>query len=287
MSSNTICSSRGALALLVPGLLLGAGPRRSRSRCRRRRLRAEHRRRRLAQRRPRDAPAAWSALAGSVARPNEYYFGTTGGGVWKTTDGGKTAVPVTDRYFGGTHRRHRRSTKRIPTSSGPAAANTPFAATSPTATACGRPPTARKTWQYMGLKETQQISRIVLDPRNSDVAYVAALGHVWGATPDRGVYKTTDGGKSWKKILFRNDSTGAIELVMDPSQSRRAVRRALAGGPQSVAADQRRHRRRNLQDDRRRRSLDGDHPQHRACRPASSATSAWRSRRRSRTASGR
>ena len=75
---------------------------------------------------------------------------------------------------------------------------------------------AGKTWASMGLKETQQISRLKIDPRNSDVAYVAALGHVWGPNPDRGVFKTTDGGKSWKKILFRNDSTGAIELVMDP-----------------------------------------------------------------------
>ncbi|MDB4873704.1 MAG: hypothetical protein JWM41_150 [Gemmatimonadetes bacterium] len=155
-------------------------------------------------------------LAGSVARPNEYYFGTTGGGVWKTTDGGKTALPVTDRYFGGTIGAIAIDEKNpdIVWSGGGE-----YAIRGNVSHGDGvwKTTDGAKTWQYMGLKETQQIARVVLDPRNSDVAYVAALGHVWGATPDRGVYKTTDGGKSWKKILFRNDSTGAIELVMDPS----------------------------------------------------------------------
>lgn len=156
------------------------------------------------------------AVAGSAARPNEYYFGTTGGGVWKTTDGGTTAMPVTDRYFGGTIGAIAIDEKNpdvVWVGGGEYAirGNVSYGEGMWKTTDAG------KTWNYLGLKETQQITRIVLDPRNSDVAYVAALGHVWGATPDRGVYKTTDGGKSWKKILFRNDSTGAIELVMDPS----------------------------------------------------------------------
>jgi hypothetical protein len=155
-------------------------------------------------------------LAGSVARPSEYYFGTTGGGVWKTTDGGKTAVPVSDRYFGGSIGAIAIDEKNpdIVWSGGGEYAirgNVSYG------DGIWKTTDGAKTWQYMGLRETQQISRIVLDPRNSDVAYVAALGHVWGATPDRGVYKTTDGGRSWRKILFRNDSTGAIELVMDPA----------------------------------------------------------------------
>jgi photosystem II stability/assembly factor-like uncharacterized protein len=154
-------------------------------------------------------------LAGSVARPNEYYFGTTGGGVWKTTDGGKTAVPVSDKYFGGSIGAvavDERNPDVVWVGGGE------YAIRGNTSHGDGvwKTSDGAKTWQYMGLKETQQISRLVLDPRSSDVAYVAALGHVWGATPDRGVYKTTDGGKTWKKILFRNDSTGAIELVMDP-----------------------------------------------------------------------
>ena len=213
MSSKTTVR-RATIALLIPGLLLAQGR----------------------GGRGRGAPGADSsssgdvfwrnvgpesagrvvALAGSVARPSEYYFGTTGGGVWKTTDGGKTAVPVTDRYFGGTIGAIAIDEKNpdIVWSGGGEYAirgNVSYG------DGVWKTTDGAKTWQYMGLRETQQISRIVLDPRNSDVAYVAALGHVWGATPDRGVYKTTDDGKSWKKILFRNDSTGAIELVMDPT----------------------------------------------------------------------
>ncbi|MEP6781435.1 MAG: glycosyl hydrolase, partial [Gemmatimonadaceae bacterium] len=79
---------------------------------------------------------------------------------------------------------------------------------------------AGKTWTYMGLKETQYISRIRIDPGNPDVVYVGALGHVFGPNPERGVYRTTDGGKNWKRILFRNDSTGIIDLILDPSNSK-------------------------------------------------------------------
>jgi photosystem II stability/assembly factor-like uncharacterized protein len=156
------------------------------------------------------------AVAGSDARPDEYYFGTTGGGVWKTTDGGKTAVPVTDKYFGGTIGAIAVDAKNpdiVWVGGGEYAirGNVSYG------DGVWRTTDAGKTWQSLGLKATQQIARIVIDPRNPDVAYVAALGHVWAPNPERGVYKTTDGGKTWKKILFRNDSTGAIELVMDPS----------------------------------------------------------------------
>jgi photosystem II stability/assembly factor-like uncharacterized protein len=155
-------------------------------------------------------------LAGSVARPNEYYFGTTGGGVWKTTDGGKTAQPVSDKYFGGSIGAIAIDEKN-PDVVWVGGGEYAIRGNVSHGDGVWKTTDGAKTWQYMGLKETQQIARLVLDPRNSDVAYVAALGHVWGATPDRGVYKTADGGKTWKKILFRNDSTGAIELVMDPS----------------------------------------------------------------------
>jgi photosystem II stability/assembly factor-like uncharacterized protein len=156
------------------------------------------------------------AVAGSALRPNEYYFGTTGGGVWKSTDGGVTTLPVTDNYFGGSIGAIAVDEKNPDVVW---AGGGEYAIRGNVSYGDGvwKSTDAGKTWQSMGLKETQQISRIKLDPRNSNVAYVAAIGHVWGATPDRGVYKTTDGGKSWKKILFRNDSTGAAELIMDPS----------------------------------------------------------------------
>ncbi len=73
-----------------------------------------------------------------------------------------------------------------------------------------------KTWQNMGLTDTNTIARIVVHPKNPDIVYVAASGHEWTSNPERGVFKTTDGGKTWQKVLFVNDQTGAIDLVMDP-----------------------------------------------------------------------
>src|SRR6185437_15741673 len=74
-----------------------------------------------------------------------------------------------------------------------------------------------KHWSYIGLAETQQIARVRVHPTNPDIVWVAALGHVFGPNPDRGIFKTTDGGKTWRKVLFRNDSTGAADLALDPS----------------------------------------------------------------------
>lgn len=76
-----------------------------------------------------------------------------------------------------------------------------------------------KTWEHMGLTGTQTISRIIIHPENHDIVYVAASGHEWTYGPDRGVYKTTDGGKTWEKILYINEKTGAIDLVMDPEEN--------------------------------------------------------------------
>jgi photosystem II stability/assembly factor-like uncharacterized protein len=155
------------------------------------------------------------ATSGSVSRPNEYYFGTTGGGVWKTTDGGATTLPASDGFFGGTIGAVTVDEKN-PDVVWAGGGEYPIRGNVSYGDGVWKTTDGAKTWQYMGLKETQQISRLRIDPRNSNVVYVAALGHVWGPNPDRGVYKTSDGGKTWRKILFRNDSTGAIELVMDP-----------------------------------------------------------------------
>ena len=74
-----------------------------------------------------------------------------------------------------------------------------------------------KTWKNMGLKETTQIGRIAIHPKNPDIVYVGALGHLWGTNAERGVFKTTDGGQTWQKVLFIDDTTGIIDLKMDPS----------------------------------------------------------------------
>lgn len=156
------------------------------------------------------------AGTGSASRPNEYYMGTTGGGVFKTTDGGANWTPVTDRYFGGTIGAIAVSESNpdivyVGGGEYPIRGNTSHGDGVYKTTDAGR------TWTYMGLVDTRHISKIRIHPRNPDIAYVAALGPVFGPSPSRGVYKTTDGGKTWSRILFRNDSTGAIDLTMDPS----------------------------------------------------------------------
>ena len=155
------------------------------------------------------------AIAGSSSRPNEYYIGTTGGGVWKTTDAGKTTLPVTDNYFGGSIGAIAVDEKN-PDVVWVGGGEYPIRGNVSYGDGVWKTTDAGKTWKSMGLRETQQIARLKIDPRNSDVAYVAALGHVWGPNKERGVFKTTDGGQTWKNVLFRNDSTGAIELLMDP-----------------------------------------------------------------------
>ena len=138
-----------------------------------------------------------TAIAGSTARPDEYYMGTTGGGVWKTTDGGKTTVPVTDAYFGGTigSIAVQQSNPDVVWVGG---GETPIRGNVSHGDGVWKSTDAGKTWQYMGLKETQYIARVRIHPDNPDIVYVGALGHVFGPNKERGVYRTTDGGKTWK-----------------------------------------------------------------------------------------
>ncbi|HTR77245.1 MAG TPA: glycosyl hydrolase [Gemmatimonadaceae bacterium] len=158
------------------------------------------------------------AIAGSVGHPSEYFFGTTGGGVWKTSDGGVTTVPVTDDYFGGTIGAIAvaESNPDIVYVGG---GETPIRGDVSYGDGMWKSTDDGKTWQYIGLKETEQIGRVVIDPKDPNIVYVAAFGHVYAPNPERGIYKTTDGGAHWTKVLFRNDSTGAIDIVMDPSNS--------------------------------------------------------------------
>ena len=156
------------------------------------------------------------AVSGSASRPYEYWMGTTGGGVFKTTDGGNSWSPASDGYFGGT------------------IGSIDVSASDPDIVYVGtgehairgnvshgdgmfKTTDGGKHWSYLGLAETQQIARVRVHPTNPDIVWVAALGHVFGPNPDRGIFKTTDGGKTWRKVLFRNDSTGAADLAIDPS----------------------------------------------------------------------
>src|SRR3989449_889628 len=160
-----------------------------------------------------------AAVVGVPGDRNLYYVGAAAGGVWKTTDGGDSWEAVF---------------KDQPTSSIGAVALAP---SNPNVvwvgTGEGNPrndvvdgrgvfmsPDAGKTWQFMGLGDVGQVSQIVIDPANPDIVFVAALGHVWAPNPERGVYRTADGGKTWQKVLFVNDSTGAAHLVMVPGNPR-------------------------------------------------------------------
>ncbi len=153
--------------------------------------------------------------AGSPSRPNEYYFGATGGGLWKTIDGGNTWECVTDG--------------QITSSSVGAVA---VAETNPDVVYIGMGETqlrgsitqgdgvykttdGGKTWIHLGLEETQAISRVRIDPTNEDIVYVAALGHPYGENEERGVFKSVDGGETWKKVLYISDKAGAADLIID------------------------------------------------------------------------
>ncbi|HEV3140619.1 MAG TPA: hypothetical protein VGY57_08895, partial [Vicinamibacterales bacterium] len=159
------------------------------------------------------------AATGVASRPYEYYMGATGGGLWKTTDGGLTWRPVTDGL--------------ITSSSVGAVAVAP---SNPDVVYIGtgeadirgniiqgdgayKSTDAAKTWTKIGLADTQNISKIRVDPANPDIVYVAAFGHHAASNPDRGVFRSKDGGRTWQKVLYRDDKTGAIELIVDPHQA--------------------------------------------------------------------
>jgi photosystem II stability/assembly factor-like uncharacterized protein len=155
------------------------------------------------------------AVAGSVARPNEYYMGTTGGGVFKTLDGGHSWGPVTDRYFGGTIGAIEVAASN-PDIVYVGGGEYPIRGNVAHGDGVWKTMNGGRTWEFMGLGETRHISDVVVHPTNPDLVYVAALGHVFAPNPERGVYRSRDGGRTWQRILFVNDSTGAVDLVMDP-----------------------------------------------------------------------
>lgn len=160
------------------------------------------------------------AAAGSAKRPLEYYFGATGGGLWKTTNGGVTWFPVTDGQI------HSSSVGAVAVSqSNPdvvylGMGETELRGNIMQGDGVYKSTDAGKTWRHIGLSDTQAISRIRIHPSNPDIVYVAALGHPYGPNSERGVFRSTDGGTTWKKVLFRNDRAGAVDLAMDPNNPR-------------------------------------------------------------------
>ena len=156
------------------------------------------------------------AVAGSASRPLEYYFGAVGGGVWKTTDGGTTWKPVSDGQLRSSSVGAIAVSESNPDVVYAGMGETCLRGNIMQGDGVYKSVDGGKTWTHVGLEATQAISKIRIDPRNPDVAWVAAFGHPYGRNAERGVYKTTDGGKSWRKVLYRDDTSGAIDLSIDP-----------------------------------------------------------------------
>jgi len=160
-----------------------------------------------------------NAVSGVAGQPDTFYFGSVGGGVWKTLNSGRTWTPIFDAtnvasigaigvapsnpdvIYVGTGEADMRDSI--------AYGNGVYKSTD-----------AGKTWKHLGLETTKQIGRIIVDPKNPNTVFVAALGNVYAPNPDRGVYRSRDGGATWQKVLFKNDDVGAIDLAFDPVDSK-------------------------------------------------------------------
>ena len=157
------------------------------------------------------------AVAGSTARINEYWMGTTGGGVYKTTDAGRSWVPMTDRYFGGTVGAVQVSESN-PDIVWVGGGETHIRGNTAPGDGVWKSTDAGRTWirdAYFDVKN--HINRIRIHPTNPNIVWIGVLGHVWGQNEQRGVFKTTDGGQTWRKVLYRDAATGMSELVVDPN----------------------------------------------------------------------
>ena len=160
-----------------------------------------------------------AAVTGIPQDRETFYFGSTGGGVWKTTNGGGKWDNISDGFFGG-------SIGGVAVSSWDP--NVIYVGTGEktvrgnvsVGNGVWKSTDAGRTWSHTGLKDSQRIPRICIHPKNPDVVYVAAMGSLFGPNEERGVFRSSDGGKSWQKILYVNDEVGVVDLVMDPTNPR-------------------------------------------------------------------
>ncbi|MBV8817450.1 MAG: hypothetical protein JO022_03780, partial [Acidobacteriaceae bacterium] len=157
--------------------------------------------------------------AGSTARPLEYYFGAVGGGLWKTVDGGQTWKPVTDGQINSSSVGAVAVSESNPDVVYIGMGETELRGNIMQGDGVYKSTDAGKTWKHAGLADTQAISRIRIHPTNPDIVYVSALGHPYGPNEDRGVFRSKDGGKTWKRILFKSNHAGAVDLCLDPNHS--------------------------------------------------------------------
>lgn len=157
-----------------------------------------------------------AAATGSYKNRNTFYFGATGGGVWKTTDGGSNWKNISDKYFGGTIGAIAVAPSDESVIYVGEGENTMRGNVSEGLDGMWRSDDGGRSWRNIGLKEGRHILRIIVHPRNPDIAWVAVMGHLFGPNEERGVYRTTDGGKTWKRTLYVNNQTGVSDLVMEP-----------------------------------------------------------------------
>ena len=158
-----------------------------------------------------------TAVAGSAARPMEYYFGANGGGLWKSVDGGTTWEPVTDGQIGSASVGAVQVCPANPDVVYIGMGESEIRGNIQQGDGVYRSDDAGKTWRHLGLEGSQAFSRIRIHPSHCDTAWAGAWGLHSAPSTERGVYKTTDGGKTWRKVLYRDDLTGAQDIALDPN----------------------------------------------------------------------
>jgi photosystem II stability/assembly factor-like uncharacterized protein len=156
------------------------------------------------------------SVTGSIKNKNTFYFGSTGGGLWKSTDGGSNWKNVSDKYFGSTIG----SVTIAPSDENIVyvgeGENTMRGNVSDGLGGIWRSDDAGKTWRNLGLKDGRHITNIIVHPTNPEIVWAGVMGHLFGPNTERGIFKSVDGGKNWKKVLYINDQTGCSDLVIEP-----------------------------------------------------------------------
>lgn len=158
-----------------------------------------------------------TAVAGVPGQPKVYYFGATGGGVWKTTDGGVNWIPVSDGFFKTGSVGAIAVADSDPNVIYVGMGESPVRGNVSHGDGVYKSTNGGKTWKHVGLADSRQIGRIRVHPKNPDLVYVAAMGHLWGPNDERGIFRSRDGGKTWEKNLFRSADAGAFDISFDPA----------------------------------------------------------------------
>ncbi|HEX7050141.1 MAG TPA: hypothetical protein VF188_08080 [Longimicrobiales bacterium] len=157
-----------------------------------------------------------TAVAGHRAQPSTFYMGSTGGGVWKTTDYGRNWENISDGYFQTASIGAIRVAPSNPDIIYVGTGSDGIRSNIITGRGVYKSTDAGETWEFLGLRETGHIGAVEIHPTNPDIVFVAAIGHAFGPNPERGVFRTRDGGETWEKVLFLSDSTGAVDIEFAP-----------------------------------------------------------------------